>query len=443
VFLVETLYYTVLAFLSATYGLFLLLLVGGSRKNRSEESLGAELPSSTVSIVIPTYNEAEVIGRRLENISELDFPRDRFEVLVVDSASTDGTPDIVSRFSQENKAKVRVRLLERPVRLGKADAINEAMLHSDSEYFLLTDADVTNPKQALSQLLLNLQNKKIGAASGIEIPVGESTFAGRIETGYKAIYTAIRMAEATTDTPFMCESEFSAYRREALKPLRPGCMCDDIELTVGLRSTGLRAVYDPHTLFFEQEAATVRPKLRHKFRRGMANQHAILRTSSVMFNKNFGRYGSVVFPFEFLTHIVSPILVTIDAGLLLALLFIDPLSGLLAITLSLLAAFPTITMLSILTRRFGTNRLMGNQGKWSWAGGAGAFLSFQIVLFASLVQLAVKGPKLNWEKISETRAPSSVQMTSVPEVITHQSVNPRDHREQRPPTGETLSVPNP
>ncbi len=353
---------------------------------------------------MPTYNESEVIGRRLENIAELEFPHDKLQVLVVDSASTDSTRDIVRQFGEKHRQELQVALLERPVRLGKAEAINAALRSVESEYLVLTDADVTNPRQSLSLLLLNFQDKTVGAASGVEIPIGKRTLASSLESGYKAIYTAVRMAEAATDTPFMCESEFSAYRKEALQPLRPGCMCDDIELTVALRSTGLRGIYDATALFLEHEAGTLTSKLRHKFRRGMANQHALLRSSSVLFNKKFGKYGSIVFPFEFLTHIISPVGVTFGLAVLLTILLLSPLAGISAIILSLLAVTPPIIILYALTKRYETGRMIGLKGRLDWIAGAAAFFFFQVALLASLVQLGIQGPKLKWEKISETRA---------------------------------------
>ncbi len=357
----------------------------------------------SVSIVVPTYNESEVIERRLKNVAELDFPRDKMQVIVVDSASTDSTGDVVRRFIEEHRQSLTVILLERPARLGKAEAINEALRYAASEYFVLTDADVTSPAHALSQLISNFRDANIGAASGVEIPVEEQTLAGTIEGGYKAIYAAVRMAESGIDTPFMCESEFSAYRRSALQPLRPGCMCDDIELTVGLRSTGLRAVYDRQALFFEREAGTLRSKMSHKLRRGMANQHALIRTRFVLFNRRFGRYGSVVFPFEFFTYLISPILVTSGLGVLLAMLTTSLIQGIVGIMVSLLIVVPSMAILYSLTKKHDTSRMMHLRGGMDLLAGAAAFTLFQVALVGSLLQLGVRGPRVKWEKISETR----------------------------------------
>ena len=224
--------------LSVVYTLGLSTLLLGAKEYRAEPR-GKLNP--TVALVIPTYNEAAVIPRKLENIRQLDYPRDKLQIVIVDSASTDDTISLVKRFVADNAGNLACTLLEQPVRMGKSEAINEALRHVDAEILILTDADVTFPSGSLYEIVAGFQDPRIGAVSGVEVPVGGDDMMGGVEGDYRRIYTAIRMAEASVDTPFMCESEFSAYRRELLQPLRPGTMCDDIELTVGVRSKGYRA----------------------------------------------------------------------------------------------------------------------------------------------------------------------------------------------------------
>jgi len=42
-----------------------------------------------VSIIVPSYNEEKVIGKRIKNLFELNYPKDKYEIIVVDSKSTD------------------------------------------------------------------------------------------------------------------------------------------------------------------------------------------------------------------------------------------------------------------------------------------------------------------------------------------------------------------
>lgn len=368
----------------------------------------------SVSLVVPTYNEARIINRKMENILQLDYPKDKLGVLVVDSGSTDGTRETVRAFARNNEERLNVILLEQPNRQGKSAAINEALHYSNAEVFALTDADTVVRPHALKALVHHLTDLSVGAASGVEVPVGGQNLLFQVEVGYRSIYTAVRMAEAAVDTPFMCESEFSAFSRDSLEPLRPGCMCDDLELTVTLRSHGRRGVYALGVPFFEQEASVFKPKLRHKYRRGMANQHGIIRSRRVLFNKIFGRYGSVVFPFEFFVHILSPFMLLAAFALFIGSIFTAPFDLPMEVVFAVVAGVPALVLLRKLTRKYVSTEISDTQRPLSWLLGAISFVCFQMVLAVSLAHLALRGPKLQWSQISETRSPvqSVIQIPS-------------------------------
>jgi len=328
---------------------------------------------------------------------------------VVDSASSDETRSIVDRFAAEHRREINLVLIEQPVRRGKSEAINEALRSVRSEILVLTDADVSFRPNSLLKLVQNFGGSEIGAVSGVEVPVGGKSFLTGIEADYRRIYTAIRQAEAETDTPFMCESELSAYRRDILEPLRPGSVCDDVELTVCIRSKGFKAVYAPEVSFFETEAGDLRPKFQHKLRRGMNNQHALLQNSKVLFNRNFGRYGTFVFPFEFFVHIVSPVLLTLSPFFLLVLGIFSPISAVFALLVTAILSLPAFAMMHSLLSRYRESDVALLHGTGSWIFGAAAFLAFQPVLLVGLLKLGFKGPQLNWQQVPGTRVPIAVE----------------------------------
>src|SRR5687768_936686 len=53
----------------------------------------------TVSVTVPSYNEAATIAQTLERILQLDYPADKRQILVISDASTDGTDDIVRHYA--------------------------------------------------------------------------------------------------------------------------------------------------------------------------------------------------------------------------------------------------------------------------------------------------------------------------------------------------------
>jgi cellulose synthase/poly-beta-1,6-N-acetylglucosamine synthase-like glycosyltransferase len=402
----EVLYYATIGIVIIAYTLGLALL---SRRSPRPPSRSTSQVVPTVSLVIPTYNEASVIRQKLENVLQLDYPKEKLEVVVVDSASNDQTVSIVERFAEGHRREINLVLIEQPVRRGKSEAINEALRSVRSEIIVLTDADVTFPPHSVWRLIENFEGSEIGAVSGVEVPVGSKSFLTGIEADYRRIYTAIRMAEADADSPFMCESELSAYRRELLEPLRPGVVCDDVELTVMVRSKGFKALYAPDVSFLETEAGKLRPKLQHKLRRGMNNQHALLQNSKALFDRKLGRYGMIVFPFEFFVHIVSPVLLTLSLIFFLVLAVFSPVTALIALVATAILSLPALAILHSLIRRYRGTDVASLNGTGSWVFGAVAFLGFQLILLVGLLKLCFKGPQMNWQQVPGTRAPIMVE----------------------------------
>ena len=70
-----------------------------------------------ISVVIPVRNEARFIENTLEQLLAQDYPADRFELIVVDGESTDGTPTLVAPFAERY---INVKLLSNPKRLSSA-----------------------------------------------------------------------------------------------------------------------------------------------------------------------------------------------------------------------------------------------------------------------------------------------------------------------------------
>src|SRR5262245_46690597 len=66
-----------------------------SLKESEEGSVMPTLP--TVSIIVPTYNRKDLLGETLDSLAQQTYPSDRFEVIIVDDGSTDGTEAIAAK----------------------------------------------------------------------------------------------------------------------------------------------------------------------------------------------------------------------------------------------------------------------------------------------------------------------------------------------------------
>ncbi len=127
-----------LFFLSIFLGIFTVLLgkyINHMRTTRLHVNMKKDF-RPFVSVVIPTWNEADVIENTIRNIEKSFY--DKFEVIVVDDRSTDGTYEILKSLEKEYD---NLKVLRKKGRKGKPQSINEAMEVAKGDIILLLDAD--------------------------------------------------------------------------------------------------------------------------------------------------------------------------------------------------------------------------------------------------------------------------------------------------------------
>lgn len=119
----------------------------------------AEITPS-VSLLIPVYNEEKIIKKKIENSLDLDYQKDKLEIVVA-SESDDRTNEIVKEY--ENRG---VKLIEFAGREGKQYTIYRTLPKCQGEIIVLTDANGMFKKDALLKLVRNFADPRIGCVSG-------------------------------------------------------------------------------------------------------------------------------------------------------------------------------------------------------------------------------------------------------------------------------------
>jgi len=134
-------------------------------KQGENEELLARKPF--VSILIPTYNEENVVDRILRACTSLSY--ENYEVVVVDD-STDLTVEILRKWARHP----RVKVIHRDHRRGwKGGALDEGLKHLDprSEFVLVFDADFIPPEDIIQRLLGRFLHDRIAAVQGHHLPI--------------------------------------------------------------------------------------------------------------------------------------------------------------------------------------------------------------------------------------------------------------------------------
>jgi cellulose synthase/poly-beta-1,6-N-acetylglucosamine synthase-like glycosyltransferase len=128
---------------------------GGERRQPRVDNF---LP--TVSMVVAAYNEVDCIDEKLKNTLSLDYPADRFELIVGSDGSDDGT-DARVKSCKDKRVK-----LSAAARAGKTSVLNRCVPSAQGEIVVLTDANTRVDAQAIRKLVRHFKDPDVGAVCG-------------------------------------------------------------------------------------------------------------------------------------------------------------------------------------------------------------------------------------------------------------------------------------
>jgi succinoglycan biosynthesis protein ExoA len=241
---------------------------------RSDDRSMADVAKALfISVVVPVRNEAGFIDRTLAQLVTQEYDPERFEIIVVDGQSTDGTPELVTRFSQRHP---NVHLYTNPRRLGSA-ARNIAVRHARGDVVVIVDGHCELEDDRYLAKLASAFDRSgadcIGRPQPLDIP------------GASALQRAIAAARSSrlghhpdshvysSKEGFVpAESVAVAYRRTVFEQVggfdERFDACEDVEFNHRLDRAGLRCFFTPEVAVQYAPRATLGGLFRQLVRYG-------------------------------------------------------------------------------------------------------------------------------------------------------------------------------
>jgi len=193
-----------------------------------------------VSVIIPTYNRSKYLIKCLDALLALNYPRGRLEIIVVDDASCDETPRILSEYQEKGVIAIRHDL-----NTGPAGARNTGIRASKGEIIAFIDDDCIVDKNWIKNTLKNFKkDNQVAGVGGPSLTPPNSSFfekaIGLIEC---------RPAKSNLPITYRLGAGNAAYKREVL--IKVGGFdesfkraSEDTELTIRLHKLGYKLVFD-------------------------------------------------------------------------------------------------------------------------------------------------------------------------------------------------------
>ena len=309
------------AFAIAVYGAyFFLVLKNRSAIKKFEDKISilqnSKVELKPVSIIVNTFNEAKVIERKIANISRLNYPLSKLEVLVVDDDSSDGTSVLAEKALQELKLSGRV--IRNSKRIGLNRSLNIAMAQASNDYVCVTDSDVMLENNALSNAVSVLMGfEHVGGVTGKVEPIFHGGgVAQSNESEYRNFYDNSMLGEAALHSAFPGNGPLIVFDKSLVPTAIPvDYGSTDGNIAMNIIKSGHRFVYVPNAVIREPVPENLAQQKLQKVRRAQRLIQVFLHNRDMFLNRKYGAFGKVVFPLKFSMIVLSPILMVLGLTL--------------------------------------------------------------------------------------------------------------------------------
>lgn len=215
---------------------------GGAPRRGLAASRG---PAPSVSLVVAAYNEVSCIEQKLENSLALEYPAERFEVVIGSDGSTDGTNERVLQCQDE-----RVRLSPAP-RAGKTTVLNRCIPTAKGDIVVLSDANTMIEPEAIQKLVRHFEDPEVGAVCG-KLRLYNPTKQDYEESAYWSYESLIKMYEGRRGAVVGANGGLYAIRRTLFTELPPSTIVDDFVIPLRILEKGYKVAYEEEAVAHEE-----------------------------------------------------------------------------------------------------------------------------------------------------------------------------------------------
>ena len=258
-----------------------------------------------VSIVIAAFNEDKFIRQKMDNCLDLDYPKDKLEMIVVSDGSNDGTNEMIKRFQTQG-----VKVFSYPERKGKPTALNLGVSEAKGEVIFFTDVRQILDKSAIRELVANFSDPKIGSVSGELMLISEDRNVSSEGMGlYWKIEKWMRDRESQIHSMLGATGAIYALRKSLFTPIPPETILDDMLIPLRGILKGYRAVFDRSAKAYDTSIKDLKEESKRKVRTLSGNFQLLKLEPRLMVP-----FSNPVF-FQFISHKIFRLLVPFAMGL--------------------------------------------------------------------------------------------------------------------------------
>lgn len=274
------------------YGILLYLLVTIKRIASPGSTTASAQYEPPVTLVIPCFNEADMMDSKISNCRALNYPADKLSIIFITDGSTDQFAEVLQKYPD-------IRLLHKDHRAGKTAAENRAMQYVTTPIVIFSDANTILNPGAIKNLVKHFANPAVGCVAGekrILTRAADSASAAG-ESIYWQYESFLKKLDSALNSTVGAAGELVAFRSSLYKNLPDDTLLDDFMQSMQIAANGYKIVYEPEAFATEQASANIKEELKRKIRIAAGNWQAIKRLSGTL---NFTK--TPLLYFQYVSH---------------------------------------------------------------------------------------------------------------------------------------------
>jgi cellulose synthase/poly-beta-1,6-N-acetylglucosamine synthase-like glycosyltransferase len=276
-------------FVMIYFSVFWLLVFRNNQKNFNRDPKTTRKPF--VSFIVPAHNEEKNIGRTIESLLNLDYPKNLKEIIVIDDGSSDLTTAMVKKYP--------VKLLKNKKNMGKAYSMNRAIKIAKGEIIACMDADSFVEKSALNKMMGYFKNPDVAAVTAALYVYKPKNFWGKIQDAEYILNTFIRKILCFIDSVSVTPGPFSLYRKAIIKEIGyfdENNPTEDMEIALRIHNNGYKIENSKNAVVYTICPTKISSIYRQRIRwyRGFIKNS--MKYKHMMFNPDYGNLGLFFLP---------------------------------------------------------------------------------------------------------------------------------------------------
>jgi cellulose synthase/poly-beta-1,6-N-acetylglucosamine synthase-like glycosyltransferase len=278
---------------------------------RSYVASSADKHLNRFSIIIPAFNEEKFIADKLHNLSMLDYPRDKYEVILLCDGCRDQTYQVANDTLQTlDCQELDLQIFNFANNRGKVAVLKDGISMIKFENIVLSDVSALLPINALLMLDAHFVNGTIGAVSGAY------QFANKGSEGeqkYWQYQTLLKARESSVASVLGAHGAFYALRKKCYQEIPLDTINDDFLIPMNVIKQGYRVAYESRVAAVELEKVNLSQDMNRRLRIAAGNFQQLVYLLPLLapkygwnaFNFASGKALRAIIPFMLITIILT------------------------------------------------------------------------------------------------------------------------------------------